>query len=95
MPIDRTLALEVLTNRFSAGELQNIRAFAQARAFDLIFARDLRAEETNRYNRLAEPVYYQEFVALLDAGPRGAYYASYPYDVSPPTDDKPFFGHFF
>jgi hypothetical protein len=32
---------------------------------------------------------------LLNAGPRSAFYAAYPYDVRPPTDDRPFFGHFF
>ncbi len=87
--------LLVRKGNYSADELQYIRKFASERAFDLIYAPDTRPEETNRYNRLAEPVYYQRFVELLDARPRGAFYAAYPYDVRPPTDDHPFFGHFF
>ena len=90
-----TATLLLKKSPYTAAELGAIRAFARARAFDLIYAPDIQAEETNRYNRLSEPVYYQEFISLLNASPRNAYYAAYTYDVSPPTDDKPFFGHFF
>lgn len=90
-----TATLLVKVRPFSAAELEAIRAFAAARAFDLIHAPGLRAEESNRYNIQPEPIYFQTFAALLDAGPREAWYASYPFEVAPPTDDRPFFGHFF
>jgi hypothetical protein len=32
---------------------------------------------------------------LLTARPREAWYTAYPFEVAPPTDDRPFFGHFF
>jgi hypothetical protein len=90
-----TATLLIRKSPFTKEELQAVRGFAQALAFDLIYAPDIQVDETNRYNRLSEPVYSQEFSALLNARPRSAYYAVYPYDISPPTDDKPFFGHFF
>jgi hypothetical protein len=52
-------------------------------------------EEANRFNILPEPVYYQNFQTLLNTIPRDDFYAAYPFDVSPPTDDRPFFAHFF
>jgi hypothetical protein len=80
---------------FPADELEAIRTFAAGRAFDLIYAPGLRLEDTNRYNILPESIYYQTFTGLLNASPRQTFYAAYPYDITPPTDDHPFFGHYF
>ncbi|HET9590018.1 MAG TPA: hypothetical protein VFO91_14630, partial [Anaerolineales bacterium] len=80
---------------FTAEELSSIRAFLGERAFDLTYAPDVRAEETNRYNILPEPKYYLSYASLLNSNPRGAFYEQYEYDVRPPTDDHPFFGHYF
>lgn len=85
----------VKNSPFRDNELQEIRAFAGERAYDLNYAPGMRVEEANQYNILPEPVYYQAFSALIENGSRAAFYASYPYDVAPPTDDHPFFGHFF
>ncbi len=90
-----TATLLVRIGRFETGELQAIRAFASQRAFDLIYAPDIQPGETNRYNRLPEPVYYQRFMQLLNTAPRSEFYHAYAYEVSPPTDDRPFFGHYF
>jgi len=82
---------------FTPDEVDAVRAFAADRAFDLTYAPGIRPDEVNQYNILPEPVYYQTFTALLTAPARerGAWYATYPFDVTPPTDDRPFFGHFF
>ena len=80
---------------FSSKELQIIRIFAAERAFDMIYAPNLQPEETNIYNILPVSTYLQSFRDLLKTIPRQAFYSSYPYDVSPPTDDHPFFGHYF
>ena len=34
-------------------------------------------------------------MSLLESEPRQAFYDAYEYDVRPPTDDHPFFGHYF
>jgi len=90
-----TLTLLVKTAPFTPVELDAIRAFAAGRAFDMVYAPDVRPDEVNRFNVLAEPEYYQAFTGLLAAVDRVAWYAAYPFDVTPPTDVHPFFGHFF
>ncbi len=90
-------ALTILAKNepFTAAELGAIREFAAGRAFDLVYAPDMQPEEANRYNVLPEPIYYQAFHGLVQASDRAAWYAAYPLDVAPPTDDRPFFGHYF
>ncbi|MDI6770455.1 MAG: hypothetical protein QMD04_12390 [Anaerolineales bacterium] len=90
-----TATILVKGSLFTLDELLAIHSFTAERAFDMTYAPDIRPEETNRYNILPESSYYQAYTALLDASPRAAFYAAYPYDVSPPTDDHPFFGHYF
>ncbi len=89
------LTLLVKTEAFTPAELDTIRRFAVERAFDLVYAPEMRPEEANRYNVLRDPVYYEVFRSLLGAEDRSAWYAAYPFEVSPPEDDRPFFGHFF
>lgn len=88
-------ALLVKRSPYTRAELAAVRSFAAERAFDLTYAPGLRADESNRYNVLRKSVYYEAYTALLAARPREAFYAAYPFDVTPPTDDRPFFGHFF
>ncbi len=80
---------------FTEGELEAVRAFAAPRAFDLVYLPGIRPDEVNHYNVLPEPDYYRACVGLLEAGNRGAWYRAYPFNVEPPDDDRPFFGHFF
>ncbi|RME37483.1 MAG: hypothetical protein D6793_04115, partial [Thermoflexia bacterium] len=80
---------------FPPAELRAIREFAAARSLDLVYAPDVRPEEVNRYNVMPTPEHYLAFTGLLNAPDRSRWLADYPFDVSPPTDDRPFFGHFF
>ena len=78
---------------YSEEELATIRGFSHSRSLDLVSLPGLAEAEANQFNLLDEPVYYRAFQRLLDA-PEEAY-AGQSYDVSPPTDDRPFFFHFF
>lgn len=91
----RQMSILVRRGAFTDEELNTIRAFAEPRAFDLVYLPDIRPEEVNRYNVLPDPDYHRACVELLEAGDRDAWYRRYPFDVEPPTDDRPFFGHFF
>jgi hypothetical protein len=91
----QTMTFLVQPDGWQAVELDAVRRFAESRRFDLVWSPDISPSETNRFNKLPEPVYYQEFRALLESGDRRAYYANYPFDVRPPRDDHPFFFHFF
>ncbi|HLE90726.1 MAG TPA: hypothetical protein VI753_06215 [Anaerolineales bacterium] len=90
-----TTTILLKNSAFALDELSSIRAFAAQRAFDLTYAPGLRPDETNLYNILPESKYYQTYASLLEAQPRRIFYDAYNYDVRPPTDDHPFFGHYF
>jgi hypothetical protein len=102
-PADHLLALRSLqTALIIAGrapltpqDVETTRRFATEKQFDLTWRPGMSPDEANRYSILAEPVYYQTFTGLLNAANPDAFYAAYPYAVAPPTDDHPFFFHFF
>ena len=90
-----TALVLVKQGRFTGDELASIRAFAQARRFDLIAAPGLQPDEANRYNVLPDDAYYRLAASLLNTSNPSAVYTAYAFDIAPPTDDHPFFGHFF
>ena len=80
---------------FAGSDLERTRTWLSERSFDLIYAPGVRPDEVNRYNILSEPVYYQAATELLARSDRAPWYAAFPFDVTPPTDNHPFFGHYF
>ncbi len=90
-----TVTVLVKRGEFTGQELEAVRAFAAARKFDLAALPGLRPDEANRYNVLPDDVFYRTFDELLSSPDRRRFYAAYPFDVTPPTDDRPFFGHYF
>jgi len=80
---------------FTSEEMEVIKSFSKDRRFDLIYYPGIRPEEVNRYSILEEPYYYEAYLSLLQTPDAGSYYASYPFDVTPPSDDHPFFFHYF
>lgn len=91
----QTLIMLVSNRPFSEDDIAAARAFCKERAFDLVYLRGMQPEEANRYNRLSAPTYHEALQAMLAAPRPEDYTARYPYDISPPTDDHPFFFHFF
>jgi spermidine synthase len=89
-----TSLLLVKNGEFTAGEIEAVKSFCQQRQFDLVYYPGIQEAEANRYNVYPEPVYYRGFQDLL-FGDRVRFYADYSYDVSPTSDDRPFFFHFF
>jgi hypothetical protein len=79
---------------FSPDELARVRAFAEARGFDLVWLSDIRDEEVNRYAVLKEPVCYRAARALL-TGDAARYVREHPFAVEPATDSRPYFFNFF
>jgi hypothetical protein len=78
---------------FSGPEIAAIRAFARERRFDLVYHPGIRQRDANRFNVLRHDPYFPSFRRLLADPVR--FYDDYDYDVVPPTDDRPFFFHFF
>ena len=89
-----TSTLLVKKSRLTRLELRKLRVFCNERGFDLVYDPSIRAAEANRYNVLRRPWFYDGAAALLGDN-RQAFLARYKFDLSPATDDRPYFGHFF
>ena len=74
--------------------MESVRAFAGARAFDLVHVPGIAPDEANRFNVLARP-YFHEAAQRLLVGPREAFVRDYKFDIRPATDDRPYFWSFF
>ena len=85
-----SFTLLVTPQPLPAPRIERIRAFAGLHGFDLVSLPGLRIDETNRFNRLAEPFHAHAVAAVLESeeGVAGLV------DLSPPTDDRPFFNRF-
>lgn len=91
----QTMTILVKPGGWEQLELSQLREFIDNRRFDLVWSPDISPEEANRYNKLPEPVYYQRAKELIAEADKKGYYAEYPFDIQPATDDHPFFFHFF
>ncbi len=91
----QTITALVNPGGWTADELAAARGFTAARRYDLVWAPDIRPDEVNRFNRMPAASHYEAVTGLLAAGDRAAFYRGWPYAVEPPTDDRPFFFHFF
>ncbi len=81
----------VKPDHFTAEEVEAVARFAAAERFDIIAAPG--RGPSNLYNVLPDDQ-YAELAARVLADPEDLY-RSYEFDIAPPTDDRPFFTHFF
>ncbi len=80
---------------FSMDEIKILKQFCKERRFDIIYCPGINPSDTNKYNVLDESYYYQNFSEMLFTKDRKSFYKNYIYNIVPPTDDNPFFFHFF
>ncbi|NDJ77978.1 MAG: hypothetical protein GYB65_17140 [Chloroflexi bacterium] len=90
-----TVTFLVKTTPFSADDVAQIQARAGQLAYDMVLAPGLSPETVNRYAYIEGAVYHTTYMDFLTARDRAAFYDDYDFDVRPPTDDHPFFFHFF
>lgn len=90
-----TISFIASRSTFTQDQLDHFKAKCEQLAYDLVYYPGINAEETNRFTILPEPIHYQLSLQLLQIPDRQEFYRTYPYDVSPSTDDHPFFGHYF
>jgi len=89
----RTATMIASPRPFTSEELQVTRDFLELNGYDPIWLPDLKPAELNQRNRLPEPAYHELYLALLQS-PRSTI-DSYEFNLRPPTDDRPYFYHFF
>jgi len=74
-----------------------LKDFAQNMNFDLVFLPGITKEMVNRFNIFDAPYYFFEINRLAEAyrsGTEKAYFETYPLDVAPQSDSRPFPGRF-
>jgi hypothetical protein len=91
----QTLTVMVKPSGWSTNEANHTRSFAEGRKYDLVWLPDIQPEEVNRFNQTSEPSLYLSVRELFGSTDLEAFYDQYPFDIAPPTDDHPFFFHFF
>ncbi|MCA1852266.1 MAG: SAM-dependent methyltransferase, partial [Beggiatoa sp.] len=90
----KTHTLLLRNGAFEAEDRSRIRDFCRNRSFDIAFLEDASAAESDRYIRLGQPYFFEGAKALL--GPeRQDFIRRYKFDISPATDDRPYFFQFF
>ncbi len=87
--------LLVQPDGWSLADLEAVIEFAARERFDIIARPGLRDGETNRFSIVPDEEYSVLAAALLMAAEPTEVYQQSKFDVAPPTDDHPFFGHYF
>jgi hypothetical protein len=89
----QTTTLIVKNGAFSVEETDRLRHFCRTRAFDTVYYPGMPASGANRYNILSEPLFFDGVRAIFKDS--SAFYGRYKFDVTPATDNRPYFYHFF
>lgn len=89
----RTASMIACRRPIALEEYHMAQAFLEENAFDPIFFPGLDASQFNRFNQLPEDLYAEIFLNLL-RDPHETL-SSYRFNLHPPSDDRPFFFHFF
>ncbi len=90
----RTATILISKSPFTESEIRLATAFCDRRSFDLAYYAGMPERLANRYDIQEIPYYYRGAAALC--GPESkSFLKDYLFDVSPTTDDRPYFSHFF
>lgn len=90
----QTATLLIKRSEISTGDITQIRQFCQQRGFDLAYYPGIEVTEVNRFNILREPVFFEAAIALTKDN-NAAFFEQYKFNISPATDDRPYFFNFF
>jgi hypothetical protein len=90
-----TITIIVKRNELTAADIIKIKDFCKERLFDIVYYHGIKKDEVNIYNRFKEPIYYNLISQILDDKKRSLLYKNYTFDITPVTDDRPFFFQFF
>ena len=89
----RTGTLLIKKGVFDSAERVAIQDFCRERSFDVAYHPQMGEVEANRYNQLAEPIYFRAAQAIL-SDERQQFYERYPFNIRPTTDNQPYFFQF-
>lgn len=91
----QTATILVKKDVFLPEQITALKRFCDERQFDPIYFPGIRPEDLNRYQIFPDQPHPKAFSQILSPQEREKLYDDYPFDVSPSSDDRPFFFHFF
>ena len=91
----QTITLIVKRDPLSEADIDVVRWFADALQYDLVYHPGVAAPDLNRFSVHPAPIYHETVAAILDGGGREEFYDGYSHDISPVSDDRPFYFHLF
>ncbi len=91
----QTVTFVVKPTPFSPSETELLLAGVDRLRYDVVLSPRVPPDAVNRYARLERAIDHELALQLAKSRDRPSFYAGYDFDVSPPTDDRPYFFHFF
>jgi len=79
---------------FSSSQIKKVLEFIHQRSFDVCWYPGIKPEKVNRFHIPSQPYFYQAAREIFSSD-REKFYQNYLFDVSPTSDDSPYFFHFF
>jgi spermidine synthase len=90
----KTSTILISRSPFTREEIASAESFCDRRSFDIAYYAGMKEERANRFDRLEAPYFFIGANAL--GGDKGQdFLDAYVFNVSPATDDRPYFSHFF
>src|SRR5262249_42018092 len=90
----QTITLLVKQGELTTPDIAALRTFCETQSFDMAYYPDMPAALANQYN-MQEAAYVFEGAMALAGSDRDAFLRRYKYNITPATDDRPYFSHFF
>jgi len=78
---------------FTGENILKIKRFCKKMLFDLVYYPGIDKAEVNRYNIVQDALYYNSVIRILQGN--GHFLKRYVFNITPPTDNKPYFSYFF
>lgn len=90
----KTSTLLIKNGAFTASDIAKLHHFCEERTFDVAYYSGISPTTPNQYNLLNRPYFYEGATALLGTA-RDDFMTRYKYNLTPATDDRPYFFNFF
>ena len=91
----QTLTLLVKKGELTQADISGIREFSQRLQYDVVYYPGIQPSELNRFSIHPAPIYHDVVRAMLSAGTREDLYRAKRFDISPVSDNRPFYFHLF
>ncbi len=91
----QTITLIVKRSPLDDADIDMVRRFADDLQYDLVYHPGISTADANRFSVHPTPAYHDAVLAMLNTKAREEFLAGYSHDISPVSDDRPFYFHLF